>query len=113
MTSPVWVGAYSSRRKRPVRDQDAIKHCSATRKLLTYSPHPCSLSDPRRENHDPGPRGRAPVEINGVLIDHPNAAGGNAPADCPRLVGAVDAVEGILVALPQVHGASAERVARP
>jgi len=45
------------------------------------------------------------------LVDHADAAGGNAPADGPRLDRAVDAVERILVALPEIHGARAERVA--
>src|ERR1043166_6137246 len=62
--------------------------------------------------HDPlGADRHALVEVDHVLIDHADAAGGDAAADGPGLGGAVDAVERVLVALPQIKRARAERVA--
>src|SRR5215216_6041270 len=71
-----------------------------------------ALAPRRRKHHDLGADLDALVEIDHVLIDHADAAGGDAPADGPRLDGAVDAEQGVLVALPQVHGARSQRIAR-
>src|SRR5829696_5947420 len=49
-------------------------------------------------------------EVDGILIDHADAARGGARADRPRLIGAVYPIQRVLVALPQIHGARAERV---
>src|SRR5262245_52851929 len=43
------------------------------------------------------------VKINGILIDHTDAAGGDVFADGPGLDRTVDAVQRILVPLPQIH----------
>src|SRR6476659_9802971 len=56
--------------------------------------------------------GNAVVKVGDIIIGHPDAAGRHAMADGPRLVGAVNTVEGVLVALPQVKSTSAERVIR-
>src|SRR5207237_8993669 len=69
------------------------------------------LPHPRAQHHDLGAGRRALVEIDDVLVEHADAAGRDAVADGPRLVGAVDAVERILVGLPQIERAGAERVA--
>src|SRR5215211_4971453 len=80
------------------------------------SPSPLSfvaaLAPRRRKHHDLGADLDALVEIDHVLIDHADAAGGDAPADGPRLDGAVDAEQRVLVALPQIHGARSQRIAR-
>ena len=65
----------------------------------------------RRQHHDPRPDRRALVEVDDVLVDHADAAGGNTPADGPRFDRAVDAIKCILVALPEVHRARTERIA--
>src|SRR5262249_32427142 len=70
------------------------------------------LTDGRRQHHDLGADARAIVELDDVLVGHSNAARGNALADGPRLVGAVDPVKGVLVALPKIQGAGAERILR-
>jgi hypothetical protein len=65
----------------------------------------------RRQHHDPRTHRRALVKVDDVLVDHADATRGNAPADGPRLNRAVDAVECILVALPEVHGTRTEWIA--
>src|SRR6266446_6798605 len=50
----------------------------------------------------------AAVQIDHVLIAHPDAAGRDVGADCPRFVGAVNAIE----RRSQIHRACAERVLR-
>src|SRR5579883_1813843 len=52
------------------------------------------------------------VEIHRILIDHADAAGGEALANCPGLVRAMDAKQRILVSLPKIHGPGAERIGR-
>src|SRR5215471_14536493 len=74
---------------------------------LTSLPHPAAA----QQDHLRARR-HALVEVDHVLIDHADAAGGDAAADGPRLGGAVDAVERVLVVLPQIKRAGAERVAR-
>src|SRR5512139_4037701 len=54
---------------------------------------------------------RALVEVDDVLVDHADAAGGNARAFGPRFDGAVDAVERVLVVLPEIHGSRTKRIA--
>ena len=66
----------------------------------------------RRKHHDPRTNRCALVKVDYILVDHADAAGGNARADGPRFDGAVDTVKRVLVALPEVHGAGTERVAR-
>jgi hypothetical protein len=57
---------------------------------------------PRLQHHDLRAGGRALIEIDHVLIDHADAARRDVLADGPRLEGAVDAVERVLVALPEI-----------
>ena len=52
-------------------------------------------------------------EIDDVLVGHADAAGRDGLADIFRLVGAVDAVQGVLVALVKVDRPRAERIFRP
>src|SRR5438046_268879 len=66
----------------------------------------------RRNHHDLCARGGALVQIDDVLVDHPNAAGRHALADGPGFESAVDAVQCVLVALPKIHGARTQGVAR-
>src|SRR6266404_3935753 len=53
------------------------------------------------------------VEIDHVVIDHSNTAGGNVAPDLPGLVCAMNAVQGVLVALPQVKRAGTEWTVGP
>src|SRR5258705_10817191 len=53
------------------------------------------------------------VEIDHVVIDHPNTAGGNVAHDVPGFVCAMDAVQGVLVTLPQVKRAGTECTVGP
>src|SRR5450830_1645183 len=75
-----------------------------TRKYILQSAH--------GKHYDPRTDRRALVEIDDILVDHSDAAGRNTLADGPRFDGAVNAVERVLVALPEVHGAGTERIAR-
>ena len=45
----------------------------------------------------------AVVKVGDIFIGHPDAAGRHAVADGPRLVGAVNPVQRVLVALPQMR----------
>src|SRR5258708_3781811 len=76
------------------------------------TPAPRVLTHAPWEHHDFGAYGRAVVEVNDVLVDHSNATRGNALADGPGLVRAVNPVKGVLVALPEIQCAGAERVVR-
>src|SRR5262249_10568702 len=67
---------------------------------------PCS------KDEDLGSNGCAAVEIDDILIEHPNAAGRYAPADRVRLVRAMDPVQRVFVALPQIQGTSSKRIVR-
>src|SRR5262249_3308961 len=69
-------------------------------------------SRPRRQHHDFRAHWHSLVKIYHILIDHPDAAGGNVLADGPWLERAVNAVERVLIALPQIHGAGTKRIAR-
>src|SRR5687767_14308033 len=78
---------------------------------------PCRLP-PRRPSadrgaeHDHGRPDRGPVvQVDRVLVDHADAAGGDAGPDGRWLDRPVDAEERVLTVLPEVHGARAERVA--
>ena len=73
---------------------------------------PLFLQSVRRKHHDSRTDRRALVKVDHVLVDHTDATGGNARADGPRFDGAMDAVKRVLVALPEVHGAGTERIAR-
>jgi hypothetical protein len=53
------------------------------------------------------------IEIDGIGVHHPDAAGGHRLADRVRLVGAVDAKQRVLVALEQIKRAGAERIFEP
>ena len=66
---------------------------------------PTSVPAPRRargarprpsHHHDLGAHGHAVVEVDHVLVQHPEAARGGRPADALRRVGAVDAVAGVV-----------------
>src|SRR5215207_4425753 len=80
-----------------------------------------------RRSTAPQPRSRAPTwreddddcawrhpirEIDDVLVGHADAAGRDGLADIFRLVGAMDAVQGVLVALVKVNRPRAERIFR-
>src|SRR4051812_47920431 len=64
------------------------------------------------EHHHLGAHRRAGIKVDDVLVDHADAAGGDAPANREGLHRAVDAVERVLVSLPEIERAGAERVAR-
>src|SRR5215207_11088262 len=66
-----------------------------------------SLDEHRR------PDRHAVIEVNHVLVQHSDAAGGGGLPDLPGLVGAVDAEEGIAAALVEVERARAERIIDP
>src|ERR1700684_4558591 len=53
------------------------------------------------------------VEIDRVAVDHSNTAGGNVAPDLPGLVCAMNAVQGVLVPLPQVERAGTEWIVGP
>src|SRR5829696_3817359 len=53
------------------------------------------------------------VEVDHVDVAHADAAGRHGPADGLRLVGAVDAIQGVAVALVEIERAGAHWVARP
>src|SRR4051812_26953542 len=59
---------------------------------------------------DGRPGGHPVVEIDDVLVEHAHAARGDLLADAPRLVGAVDAEQGVVPVLVEVEGARAEWV---
>ena len=69
-----------------------------------------SLADSRCEHHDPSADRRSLVEMHDVFVCQANASGGNVCPDGPGFVGAVNSVEGVLLSLPQVERARAERV---
>src|SRR5262249_39125064 len=64
------------------------------------------------EHDDLGADLGAVVEVGHVLVGESDTAGGHVGADGPWLVGAVDAVERILVAAPQVESARADWIFR-
>src|SRR4051794_20254675 len=71
------------------------------------------LAGMRSKDHDSGTERRALVEVDDVLVEHTNAAGGDALTNGPGLVRPVDPVKRILVTLPEIHGAGTEWIARP
>src|SRR5580704_11313938 len=52
-------------------------------------------------------------EIDDILVGHADAAGRYGLADIFRLVGAVDPIQGVLVALVEVERPRAQRIGRP
>ena len=52
------------------------------------------------------------VEVDDVLVQHPNAARGNVPADSPRLVCAMDPVKSVFVTLPKIQSTGTQRIGR-
>src|SRR5579863_7003378 len=66
----------------------------------------------RREHDDRRTLFHPIVEIDDILVGHAYATGRNGLADIFRLVGAVYAVQGILVALVKVQRSRAERIFR-
>src|SRR5207237_2416746 len=62
----------------------------------------------RSDDDDPCAEIDAAVQIDHVLIAHPNAAGGDVGPDRPGFVGTVDTIE----RRSQIHRAGAERVLR-
>ena len=74
---------------------------------------PCSLRAPaRREDDDDRARLHPVHEIDDVLVEHADAARRDGLADIFRLVGAVDAVQRVLVALVEVERPRAQRIGR-
>src|SRR6266566_806269 len=66
----------------------------------------------RGKHHHLGAYGRTLIEVDHILIDHADASGRDALAYRPGFDGAVNAKECVLVALPQIQCAGAERIAR-
>src|SRR5215831_5598924 len=62
------------------------------------------------EHDDFGADWRAVVEIDDVLVRQADTAGRDVGADGPGFIGAVDAVERVLVAAPEVHGPRSDRI---
>ena len=58
-------------------------------------------------------RHRSVRKVHRILVDHADAPGRYALADCPWLEGAVDAKQGVAVILPQIQSPRAKRVSRP
>src|SRR5262249_29677744 len=70
-------------------------------------------STPTRREDDDDRAGLHPIhEIDDVLVGHADAARRDGMADIFRLVGAVDAVQGVLVALVKVDRPRAQRIGR-
>src|SRR3974377_2127834 len=63
----------------------------------------------RGQYDHPGADRHALVQIHDVLVRHTDAAGRYAGPDRPWLAGAMEAVECVLLPLPQIHGACAHR----
>jgi len=59
-----------------------------------------------------GAHGHAAKELEYILVQHTDAAGGRGLADAPGLIGAMDAVQRVDAILEQIEGAGAERVFR-
>src|SRR5262249_955720 len=59
---------------------------------------------------DLGTDGSTLIEIDCVLIDHADATGGDTLADSRRLYRPVDAKKRVLIVLPEIHRAGAERI---
>src|SRR5438046_1468543 len=64
------------------------------------------------QHDDLGANGRTIVEINNILVGEAYTTGGNVLADGPRFVGAVNPIEGVFVALPQIQSASAKWIGK-
>src|SRR5437016_2083632 len=60
------------------------------------------------DHHDLRPDLDAPVEIDHVLVAHPNASRRHGAADCPRLVRSVNTIERVA----EIHCARAQRIVR-
>jgi len=74
-------------------------------------PDPSSL--PRREDDDGRALLHAIKEIDDILVGHADAAGRYGLANIFRLVGAVYAIQGVLVALVKVERPRAQGISRP
>src|SRR5215467_15802111 len=103
--------------RQPCRARRCSKGASLMRARPTASREPDRdawrrLLRPRRQHHDLRAERHALVEVHHVLIDHPNTTGRDALPVRPWLGGAVNTVERVLITLPQIHGAGAERIAR-
>src|SRR5688572_30868412 len=66
----------------------------------------------RRQHLHLGADRHAVVEMDHVLVDHADAAGRDALADRMGLRRAVDAIERVLVVLPEIEPAGTDRIAR-
>src|SRR5215216_2327927 len=76
------------------------------------APQPRSRTPTWREDDDDRAQLHPIHEIDDVLVGHADASGRNGLADIFRPVGAVDAVQGVLVALVKVNRPRAERIFR-
>src|SRR5215217_6507778 len=65
-----------------------------------------------RQNLNGGADGAALVKIDGIFVEHADAAAGRILADAARLQGAVETIAGIDAVAQQVHGTGTERVLR-
>ena len=66
----------------------------------------------RLQHHHDGAQLHPVIEVDDVLIGHPDAAGGDRCADIFRLVGAVNPEQRVLAARIQIHRARAHRIIR-
>ena len=73
-----------------------------------YGESPCA----RRQHHHRRAELDPVVEVDHVLVGHADAARGDRRADVFRLVGAVDAVQRVLVAGEEIEAARAQRIVR-
>ena len=66
----------------------------------------------RLEHHDDGAHLHPVIQIDHVLVGHPDAAGGDRRADIFRLVGAVNPEQGVLAAGVEIQRARTHRIVR-
>src|SRR5580765_4603150 len=72
-----------------------------------------SLGAPARREHDDDPAWLQPIhEIDDILVGHADAAGRDGMANVFRLIGAVDTVQRVLVALVKIDRPRTERISR-
>src|SRR5579859_3159214 len=107
----------ATRPRRPLTSLPAQRRGGGTALLRgggwSALPHSRELDRTSREHDDFGADRRAIVQIDHIFVAHANAAGGHVMADSVGLIGAVNAVERVDLALPQIECARAERIIGP
>src|SRR5450759_1533834 len=88
------IASYGDYSRSPLVEQTAARRHLRTERRVALV---------RRQHHHHGAVLVALVEGDDVLVGHADVTRGNRLADIFRLVGAVDAVEGVLVTREQVH----------